>query len=105
MLIIPKTCDIKITQPNIFTDSTLAYQHYGMNVDKKIIFTLNNFLLKNIKVNFTFLHLVNEKNLKSRLLKRKKLNRYDKFNLNFYKKVQKGYTKLVKLNRKNLRTE
>jgi len=99
--IIWKNYNNKVILIDRFTDSTLAYQHYGMNVDKKIIFTLNNFLLKNIKVNFTFLHLVNEKNLKSRLLKRKKLNRYDKFNLTFYKKVQKGFTKLVKLNRKN----
>ena len=49
---------------------------------------VNDFLLKGIKVDHTFLNLVNEKNMKLRLLKRKRLNRYDKFNYNFYKKVQ-----------------
>ena len=31
-----------------------------------------------------------------RLRKRKSLNRYDKFNKNFYKKVQNGFLKLAK---------
>ena len=30
-----------------------------------------------------------------RLKKRKKLNRYDKFEKNFYKKVQRGYIKMA----------
>ena len=83
-----------------FTDSTIAYQHYGMNLDKKIIQTINNYLLKKIKIDFTFLHIVNEKNLKLRLSKRRILNRYDKFNLTFYKKVQNGFIKLSKMNKR-----
>ena len=35
-----------------------------------------------------------------RLKKRKKLNRYDKFENNFYKKVQNGFLKLAKKNKK-----
>ena len=34
-----------------------------------------------------------------RLKKRKKLNRYDKFANNFYKKVQNGFLKLAKKNK------
>ena len=79
-----------------FTDSSIAYQHYGLGVNLKIINLINNFLLKNIKVNFTFLNIVNKKNLFLRLKKRKSLNRYDQFNINFYTKVQKGYLKLIK---------
>ena len=74
-----------------FVDSTLAYQHYGMGIDKKLITNINNFLLKGIKVDFTFVNTVNNKNLSVRLNKRKKLNRYDKFKNEFYKKVQKGF--------------
>ena len=84
-----------------FTDSTIAYQHYGMGVDLKIINTINKFLLKNIKVNFTFLNVVNKKNLFQRLKKRKSLNRYDQFDMNFYNKVQKGFLKLAKSNKKS----
>ena len=84
-----------------FTDSTIAYQHYGMGVDFKIINTINKFLLKNIKVNFTFLNVVNKKNLFQRLKNRKSLNRYDQFDMNFYNKVQKGFLKLAKSSKKS----
>ena len=83
-----------------FIDSTIAYQHYGMNLDKKFIQIVNKYLLKKIKIGFTFLHTVNENNLKLRLSKRKILNRYDKFNFKFYKRVQKGFIKQSKVNSK-----
>ena len=89
----------KIILIDRFTDSTIAYQHYGMGIDINLIKTLNKFLLKNIKVvDFTFLNLVNNKNLYERLKKRKSLNRYDKFNMKFYNKVQKGFVKLSNIN-------
>ena len=78
-----------------FKDSTIAYQHFGMNINKKLIINLNNIILKNIKPNFTFLNIVSMKNLKKRIDRRKK-NRYDKFNYMFYNKVQKGFIKLSK---------
>ena len=79
-----------------FVDSTIAYQHFGMGIDKKIIKIVNRFLLKKINVEFTFLNTVSKKNLILRLKKRKSLNRYDKFKLNFYDKVQKGYLRIAK---------
>jgi len=89
----------KIILIDRFIDSTLAYQHYGMGIDKNLIIKLNKFILKNTKPSFTFLNIVSMKNLKSRINKRPK-NRYDKFNHKFYNKVQKGYLKLSK-NKKN----
>ena len=83
-----------------FIDSTVAYQHYGMNIDINFINTVNQFLIKKIKVNFTFLHLVSKKNIKLRLSTRKKLNRYDKFKMLFYKKVQLGFVKISNKNKK-----
>tara|TARA_B100000029_G_C17391085_1_gene893422 strand:- start:267 stop:884 length:618 start_codon:yes stop_codon:yes gene_type:complete len=83
-----------------FTDSTIAYQHYGMGINKNFINTINSFLLNNFITDLTFLNLVSTKNMKSRLLKRKKLNRYDKFKMSFYKKVQKGYLKIYSKNKK-----
>ena len=99
--IIKKNYKKKIILIDRFTDSTIAYQHYGMGVDLKIINTINKFLLKDIKVNFTFLNVVNKKNLFQRLKNRKSLNRYDQFNINFYNKVQKGFLKLAKSNKKS----
>ena len=98
--LIRKNIGKKIILIDRFTDSTLAYQHYGMGIDIKFIQMINNFLLKEINVTFTFLNLVNEKNLKARLLKRKKLNRYDKFSSLFYKKVQNGFLKILEKNPK-----
>ena len=98
--LIKKNYKKKIILIDRFTDSTIAYQHYGMGVDLKIINIINKFLLKNIKVNFTFLNVVNKKNLFQRLNKRKSLNRYDQFNMNFYHKVQKGFLKLAKSKKK-----
>ena len=94
--VIKKTFNKKIILIDRFTDSTIAYQHFGMGVDLDLIKNLNKYLLKNIKVSFTFLNLVNKKNLKERLKKRKLLNRYDKFKMSFYNKVQNGFLSLSK---------
>jgi len=94
--VIKKSFNKKIILIDRFTDSTLAYQHFGMGIDINLIETINKYLLKNIKVSFTFLNIVNQKNLQKRLKKRKSLNRYDKFNMSFYNKVQNGFLKLLK---------
>ena len=98
--LIKKNYHKKIILIDRFVDSTLAYQHYGMNVNIKFINNINNFLLKGINIDFTFLNLVSLTNMKKRLLKRKKLNRYDQFNSSFYKKVQDGFLKIQKKNPK-----
>ena len=58
-----------------FIDLTLAYQHYGMKLDKDLILKMNNFLLGNLRPNFTFLSIVNKNNMINRLkLRKKKIN-------------------------------
>ena len=98
--LIKKNLGKKIILIDRFIDSTVAYQHYGMNLDIKLIKIINNYLLGKIKVDFTFLNTVNKKNMESRLRHRKKLNRYDKFSNFFYKKVQDGFLKILKRNPK-----
>ena len=98
--IIKKNYKKKIILIDRFIDSTLAYQHYGMGIDKNIINKINQYLLGKIKIDFTFLNLVNMTNLQSRLSKRKNLNRYDKFKISFYKKIQNGFIKIAKKNKK-----
>jgi dTMP kinase len=98
--IIKKNYKKKIILIDRFTDSTLAYQHFGMGVNINFIKSINKFLLKNINVDFTFLNTVNKKNLFIRLKKRKSLNRYDRFDINFYNKVQNGFLKLANKRKK-----
>jgi len=100
--VIKKNYKKKIILIDRFSDSTVAYQHYGMNINLKVIKIINKFIIGNFKPDVTFLSTVNVKNLKSRLNKRLKLNRYDKFKINFYKKVQKGYYKISKVNKNNI---
>jgi dTMP kinase len=90
----------KIILIDRFIDSTIAYQHYGFGIDLRFINFINDYLLKDFKVNYTFLNTVNKKNMINRLKLRKSLNRYDKFNNKFYENVQKGFLRLANKNKK-----
>ena len=83
-----------------FTDSTIAYQHYGFGIDIKLINFINDLILKNFRVDYTFLNIVNKNNMIKRLKLRNSLNRYDRFNDNFYQKIQRGFLQLAKKNKK-----
>ena len=100
MKLLKKNFKKKIILIDRFVDSTIAYQHYGFGINLKLIESINNYLLKKFKVTFTFLNIVSKNNLIKRINKRKILNRYDKFSYSFYKKVQKGYLKLSKRNKR-----
>ena len=94
--IIKKNYKKKIIILYRFTDSTIAYQHYGMGLSISLIKSINKLLLREIKPAKVFLNIISMKNLKKRLKIRKKKNRYDNFKINFYNKVQKGFIKLSK---------
>ena len=97
--ILKKNYKKKVILIDRFIDSTLAYQHYGMKLDKNLILKMNNFLLGNFRPNFTFLSIVNKKNMQKRLKLRKNKNKYDNFDYNFYNKVQKGFLKIASKNK------
>ena len=97
--ILKKNYKKKVILIDRFIDSTLAYQHYGMKLDKDLILKMNNFLLGNLRPNFTFLSIVNKKNMLNRLKLRKNKNKYDNFDYNFYNKVQKGFLKIASKNK------
>ena len=80
-----------------FVDSTIAYQHYGLGINKNLIKLINKNILNNVKPDFTFLMKIDINESFKRLRKRLNLNRYDEFNKNFYKNVQKGFIKLSHL--------
>ena len=83
-----------------FVDSTLAYQVYGKKVESKLIETIHNYILQNIRPDITFLLTVKANKASSRLKKRKIKNRYDKFSKNFYQNAQKAFIRLAKKNKK-----
>ena len=101
MVLLRKYYKKRIILIDRFIDSTISYQHYGMGVNLNLINIINKHMLSNFKVSFTFLNIVNHKNMVKRLRLRKSTNRYDNFKKNFYDKVQKGFIKLSNKNRKN----
>lgn len=84
----------KIVISDRYADSTFVYQGFvnKYGVDKTIY--LHKFLLKNFLPNKTFLFHLSSLEINKRLKKRKILNKYDKLNLTFHKKVNEGYKKL-----------
>ena len=97
--ILKKNYKNKVVLIDRFIDSTLAYQHYGMGLDKDLILKINKFLLGNLKPDFTFLSVVNKNNMLHRLKLRKNKNKYDNFKYDFYNKVQKGFLKIANKNK------
>ena len=83
-----------------YIDSTLAYQVYGKGVNEKFVENIHKEILGNVKPDFTFVLTVNIKKAFERIKKRKIKNRYDKFSLNFYKKVQNAFIKIAKKNKR-----
>ena len=84
-----------------FVDSTIAYQVYGKGVKVSLINSIHKIILKKIKPHITFVLKVNINKSISRLKKREKKNRYDKFPKSFYIKAQKAFLKIAAKNKKN----
>ena len=74
----------KIILIDRFVDSTIAYQHYGLGVNLKLIKSVNDHLLKKFKIDFTFLNIVSKKSMIKRLKLRKSLKIRKK-------QIKKGY--------------
>ena len=97
--ILKKNYKNKVVLIDRFVDSTLAYQHYGMGLDKDLIMKMNKYLVGNLKPDFTFLSVVNKRNMFMRLKLRKSNNKYDSFKYKFYNNVQKGFLKIANKNK------
>ena len=83
-----------------FVDSTIAYQVYGSKVDKLLIDTIHNTILGKFKPHLTFVLKLNLEKAFIRMEKRKSKNRYDTFSKSFYNKVQNGFIKIAKKDKK-----
>ena len=70
---------------NNFKNLFKSVPHPGLKLKKysDLINLINRFVLKDFKVDYTFLNVVNKKNMIKRLKVRKSLNRYDKFRNDF----------------------
>ena len=81
----------KIVICDRFTDSTYAYQIIGNKINKNINILNQKYILDNLEPNLTIVLKSNFNVIFSRIKKRKKINKFDKLKLNFYKKAQNAY--------------
>ena len=80
-----------------FFYSTLAYQHYLEDMDKKFIFNVQKKIYKKIHPDLTFLIDLNNKESKIRISNRsKKTNRFDKLSSYHFNKIRNGFIKISK---------
>ena len=80
-----------------FFYSTLAYQHYLEDMDKKFIFNIQKKIYKKIHPDITFLIDLSKKESKVRINKRaKKTNRFDKLSSYHFNKIRNGFIKISK---------
>jgi dTMP kinase len=80
-----------------FFYSTLAYQHYFEDMDKKFIFNIQKKIYKKIHPDLTFLIDLNNKESKIRISNRsKKTNRFDKLSSYHFNKIRNGFIKISK---------
>ena len=89
----------KIILCDRFTDSTFAYQVIGNKIDNKLNLLNQKYILKGLKPDLTIVLKSNFKSIFSRIKKRKKLNKFDRLKVNFYKKAQNAFLISAKNNR------
>ena len=90
----------KIVLCDRFTDSTYAYQVVGNKINNKLNTVNQKYILKGLSPNLTIVLKSDFKTIFSRIKKRKKLNKFDKLKISFYKKAQQTYVNKAKNNSK-----
>ena len=98
-VIIPNLNKGRIVISDRYADSTLVYQGYVNNFGISKIKKLHSNLLNNFNPDYTFVFNIKINTILKRLNKRKIKNKYDKIDINFHKKVIKGYKIISKQKR------
>lgn len=95
-VIIPALKSGKIVICDRFLDSSLAYQGYGRLLGEKVIFDLNKLAVSGITPDLTILLDIDvNSGLKRRKISRKKIDRLDLQQKDFYSRVNRGYKQLA----------
>ena len=68
--------------------------------DKKLVNSVHKSIVKDLTPDISFILKLNINRALNRVKRRKNKNRYDKFSLNYYKKVQNAFMKIAKKNKK-----
>ncbi|MGD9579023.1 MAG: dTMP kinase [Syntrophorhabdus sp.] len=95
-IIMPALQDRTIVLCDRFVDASYAYQGYGRGIDLGIIETLNRLVTKGIRPNLTVLiDCTAGLGLKRKVKNDRSLDRFEKENLSFHRKIRNAYLKLA----------
>jgi len=95
-IIMPALQDHAIVLCDRFVDASYAYQGYGRGIDLGIIETLNRLVTKGIRPNLTVLiDCTAGLGLKRKAKNDRSLDRFEKENLSFHRKIRNAYLKLA----------
>jgi dTMP kinase len=95
-LIMPALQDRAIVLCDRFVDASYAYQGYGRGIDLGIIETLNRLVTKGIHPNLTVLiDCAASLGLKRKAKNDRSLDRFEKENISFHRKIRNAYLKLA----------
>jgi dTMP kinase len=95
-LIMPALQDRTIVLCDRFVDASYAYQGYGRGIDLGIIETLNRLVTKGIRPNLTvLLDCAPGLGIKRKSKNDRSLDRFEKENLSFHRKIRNAYLKLA----------
>jgi dTMP kinase len=96
-LIMPALQDRVIVICDRFVDASYAYQGYGRGIDLGIIETLNRLVTKGVRPNLTVLiDCPAGLGLKRKAKNDRSLDRFEKEDLSFHRKIRNAYLKLAK---------
>ena len=102
--VIPALQQGKIVICDRFVDSSLAYQDYARGIGLENVMKINEFAIDQHMPDLTIYFDISPEEGLKRLTGRDEINRLDVEKVNFHKKVQEGYEKLLEMFPERIRT-
>ena len=101
----------KLIKPNLqkgswvicdrFRDSTIAYQGYGNGLKLDVLEIIQDSIFNKFHADLTIILDMDVKKFLNRVKKRKSgIQKYEKMNINFHKKIKNGFLEIAKKNKK-----
>ena len=101
----------KLIKPNLqkgswvicdrFRDSTIAYQGYGNGLKLDVLEIMQDSIFNKFHADLTIILDMDAKKFLNRVKKRKSgIQKYEKMNINFHKKIRNGFLEIAKKNKK-----
>ncbi|MBU0951314.1 MAG: dTMP kinase [Elusimicrobia bacterium] len=102
-LIKPALAQGKIVICDRYSDSTMAYQYFGRNLDKSLIYRLNEIAAGGLKPALTIVVDIKAEDGMKRVCKNGPKDRLENENIQFHERIRKGFLQLAKREPKRIK--